>query len=83
MEYETVYSVIYRAMDEGSDDPDNLYAGVRFVREGEPLAHAAAPPGRVPVCGTTTKFIVPGLPWSDPISAEYRRCPECEVLCPL
>lgn len=78
-----VYSAVYRAIDEGSDDPENPYAGVRFIKEGEALVHAAMPPGRAPVCETTTKFIVPGLPWSGPVPWEYRRCPECEVLCPL
>ncbi|GAB4585328.1 hypothetical protein [Nocardia sp. IFM 10818] len=82
MEQEVVYAVVLRAIDEGSDDPQNPYAGVRFVEDGEPLAHAATPPDYLPDCGAT-KRVIPGLPWSDPLPAAYRRCPECLTAHPL
>ncbi|MFI0454589.1 hypothetical protein [Actinomadura sp. 6N118] len=82
MAYEAVYAITVRAVQSGPEDPDNPYANIHFIQDGEPLAHAAAPPQRVPECGAT-RFIVPGELWSAPIPARYRRCPECVGAHPL
>ncbi|WP_280220823.1 hypothetical protein [Nocardia neocaledoniensis] len=83
MAYEVVYSLIFRAVDEGCDDPARPYDGMRFIKEdGEALAHAAAAPEHVPVCGATDRVVVTGFPWTDPVFAMYRRCEECVALCP-
>lgn len=84
MKVETVFAVYLRAIfDEGVGDKRNPYSGLRFVPAGEPLAHAATPPTLKPACGATTQFVVPGLPWSEPVRGEFRRCPQCVAIHPL
>lgn len=78
--YETWFFGNVRLVPKDPSRPLNAggdYSNVALVQDGPPIAHAVASGASVPECGSTSRLLPHGHPWTDPIPEHWVRCPEC------